>query len=121
MPNEIPAEGELHEMCCVNVFNLKSDDDGKTIEVTFANGTGSTSSVESLEAMELNTNGNGARKLAHGTAEVLATHLRVGEITDKIKSNAYLIDFHDIRKRLNERSVYIDDETRQIEDDTLHW
>lgn len=115
MPNEIPAEGELHEMCCVNVFNLKSNDDGKTIEVTFANGTGSTSSVESLEAMELNTNGNGARKLAHGTAEVLATHLRVGEITDKIKSNAYLIDFHDIRKRLNERSVYIDDETRQIE------
>ena len=108
MPNEIPVDGELHEMCCVNVFNLKSDDNGNTLEVTFANGSGSTSGVGDLESMELNTNGNGNRKLSHSTAEVLATHLRPGEITDKIKSNAYLIDFHDIRKRLNERSVYID-------------
>lgn len=115
MPNEISPDGNLFEMCCVKVFNIDFGKDGKTLSVTFADGTGGTNNPSALKKLDLNTNGKSPRKISDSLAEVLATHLTPGSVTEKIKTHAYLIDFHDLRKRLRDRSVYIDDETIRIE------
>lgn len=118
MPNEVSADGKLLEMRCFNVFRIERGEDGETLEVRFSEDSGvsgATSDVRGLMNIGFNTNGNSPRHLTHSTAEVLSTHLTPGEITEKVKTHAYLVDFHDLRKRLNERMVYVDDERTQIE------
>ena len=121
MPNEVPADAEaLYEMRAIEVFNLEFRGENEVLTVTFSDGTGTTSNESELKShLKLNTNSNGKqRELSESTAKILATHLAPGEVTGIIKTHAYLVDFHDIRKRLNDRAVYIDDETNHIEQTT---
>ena len=119
MPNGIPVDGSQYEMCCFNIFHIDRDSDNKLLRVSFSEESGlrgkSTDVPENLMELKLNSNGNSQRVMSESLANVLATHLKSGEVTEKIKPYAFLIDLHDFRKRLNERVQYLKDETAGIE------
>ena len=116
MPNEITAGGTLNEMVTIDIFNVSvGENDGPT-EVTFSNKSGDTHSKSDLASLRFNANSNGnPRVLSETMVDRLYDSLTPGSVIEKIRTHAYLFDFHDFVKRLNERSRYIDDETREIE------
>lgn len=116
MPNEIPVGGKLSEMVTIDIFNVEVGENNGPTVVTFSDGSGNVYSKSELASLKFNVNTYGnPRTLSESMVERLYNSLTPGSVVEKIKTHAYLFDFHDFVKRLNERSRFIDDETREIE------
>ena len=116
MPNEIPVGGKLSEMVTIDIFNVEVGENNGSTVVTFSDGSGNVYSKSELASLKFNVNTYGnPRTLSESMVERLYNSLTPGSVVEKIKTHAYLFDFHDFVKRLNERSRFIDDETREIE------
>ena len=116
MPNEIPVDGKLLEMVTIDIFNVEVGENNGPTVVTFSDGSGNVYSKTELASLKFNVNTYGnPRALSESMVERLYNSLTPGSVVEKIKTHAYLFDFHDFVKRLNERSKFIDDEAREIE------
>jgi hypothetical protein len=117
MPNERPVDGEMLEMCFFDTFVLNKDANGNVAFVSYSQASGKYGAVseKSLRGLGFNISGNEQRRFSESTIKVLMDNMQPGAVSNKIKSHVYIVDFHDLRKRLKDRAVYIDDETNRIE------
>ena len=117
MPNERSVNSDILEMWFFDTFVLNKDADGKVNFVAYSSESGAVGAVseETLRNVKFNIAGNEQRKLSDSTIKVLMENIQPHSVSNKIKSHVYIMDFHDLRKRLKERAVYVDDEKKRIE------
>lgn len=117
MPNEVPVSAKENstfpELAAVHVFDIDATEDGVET-VSFHNNKDYSYTISDVSNLQFNTNGNSPRKLSASLAERLKVAITPGSVESNILEYAYLFDFHDFSKRIEDRFQYIDNEAEDI-------
>lgn len=117
MPNEVPVSAKENstfpELAAVHIFDIDSTEDGVET-ISLHNNKDYSYTINDVSNLQFNTNGNSPRKLSASLAERLKVAITPGSVESNILEYAYLFDFHDFSKRIEDRFQYIDNEAEDI-------